>query len=136
MHQGVDKGEVRERLREVAEMTAAHRIELLGVQAERAGQGEQLLAEGASMVATGIPSGIWGDRSDFVERPELARIDPGIRDVLGELTLAYALVAVVSGRPRAHVAELVGVDRVQIAGLYGLGDEGELSPSRPTWSER
>src|SRR5438094_6418913 len=42
---GVDQREVGERLREVAEVPPAARVELLGVEAERARVREQLLAE-------------------------------------------------------------------------------------------
>src|SRR4051812_38947148 len=41
---GVDESEVGERLGEVAEMAPRHRIELFGVQAEGAGERQQLLA--------------------------------------------------------------------------------------------
>jgi len=68
-----------------------------------------------------------GTLSPIVERPELARMEPGIREALGALAPTYALVAVVSGRPDAEVASLVGVDGVRIAGLYGLGDGAGLA---------
>ena len=41
---GVDERQVGERLREVAEVAAAAGVDLLGVEAERAGEGQQLLA--------------------------------------------------------------------------------------------
>ena len=68
-----------------------------------------------------------GTLSPIAERPELARLQPGVRDVLHELVSGYALVAVVSGRPAAQVAPLVDVDGIRIAGLYGL-DEREAEP--------
>jgi len=47
VHEGVDQREVRERLREVPEVTAGVRFDLLGIQQERAREGQQLLAQGA-----------------------------------------------------------------------------------------
>src|SRR4029079_7962838 len=45
-HERVDQREVRESLREVAEMAPARRLDLLCVQLKRTGEGEQLLAQG------------------------------------------------------------------------------------------
>ena len=54
MDDGVDEREVGERLGEVPEMAARVRVELLAVQSERAGVGQELLAEAArSLVARG-----------------------------------------------------------------------------------
>lgn len=61
-----------------------------------------------------------GTLSPIVDRPEHARIVPAIRDALARLVPAYALVAVVSGRPAAEVGSLVDVEGVRIEGLYGL----------------
>src|SRR5438445_3971262 len=47
VHHGVDEREVRERLREVAEMTAVGGVDLLAVQAQRAGIRKELLAQPA-----------------------------------------------------------------------------------------
>src|SRR5215217_2027564 len=46
VHHGVDQRQVRERLREVAQVAARARVDLLGVQAEVARVGEPLLAQG------------------------------------------------------------------------------------------
>jgi trehalose 6-phosphate phosphatase len=61
-----------------------------------------------------------GTLSAIADRPDLARIAPGVRDALARLVPAYALVAVVSGRPAAEVGPLVGVEGVRIEGLYGM----------------
>src|SRR4029453_6252910 len=45
VHHGVDEREVGERLREVAQVASAVRLALLGVEQQRAGVGEQLLAQ-------------------------------------------------------------------------------------------
>ncbi len=45
VHHGVDEREVSERLREVAQVASAVRLDLLGVEQQRAGVGEQLLAK-------------------------------------------------------------------------------------------
>src|SRR5262249_27826832 len=50
VHDRVDQREVRERLGEVAEVQSTVRIDLLGVEAELAGVGEQLRAEGAGPI--------------------------------------------------------------------------------------
>jgi hypothetical protein len=53
VHDCVDQSQVRERLREVAEVAAALRVDLLGVEAERARVREQLVAEVAAAGAIG-----------------------------------------------------------------------------------
>ena len=45
VHDGVDQRQMRERLREVAEVTAGTRIDLLGVEPQRRGVAEQTFAE-------------------------------------------------------------------------------------------
>src|SRR5215207_3176119 len=50
VHHGVDERQVRERLREVAKVTPAVRLDLLGVQQERARVGKQFLAQSAGAI--------------------------------------------------------------------------------------
>jgi trehalose 6-phosphate phosphatase len=61
-----------------------------------------------------------GTLAAIVERPELARPLPGAGDALRALAERYRLVAVVSGRPVAFLAEHLPVEGVQLSGLYGL----------------
>jgi trehalose 6-phosphate phosphatase len=71
-----------------------------------------------------------GTLSPIVARPELAMIREGARQAIDRLVARYAVVAIVSGRTPSELRDLVGIDGVQLAGLYGLGeDTGELSPS-------
>jgi trehalose 6-phosphate phosphatase len=64
-----------------------------------------------------------GTLSPIVARPELAALAVGVIDVVRDLTRAYAVVAVISGRRTEDVRDRVAVDGVTYAGLYGL-DEG------------
>lgn len=64
-----------------------------------------------------------GTLSPIVARPELARIRDGARDAIARLVGRYAVVAIVSGRTGDQLRELVGVEGVRLAGLYGLADE-------------
>lgn len=67
-----------------------------------------------------------GSLSPIVARPELAQIREGARDALARLVARYAVVAVVSGRTRAELEELIGVPGVRLAALYGIEDEATL----------
>ena len=70
-----------------------------------------------------------GTLSPIVAKPELARIRDGARDAIARLVRRYAVVAIVSGRTGDQLRELVGVDGVRLAGLYGLTDEAPKLPS-------
>jgi trehalose 6-phosphate phosphatase len=54
------------------------------------------------------------------------------RTELARLASAYALVACISGRPRAEVEHMLGVDGVAIVGEHGL----ELAPEAGAWADR
>jgi trehalose 6-phosphate phosphatase len=64
-----------------------------------------------------------GTLSPIVAKPELARIREGARDAIQRLVGRYAVVAIVSGRTPGELRDLVGVEGVRLAGLYGLADE-------------
>lgn len=64
-----------------------------------------------------------GTLSPIVARPELARIRDGARDAIARLVGRYAVVAIVSGRTGDELRDLVGVDGVRLAALYGLAEE-------------
>jgi trehalose 6-phosphate phosphatase len=66
-----------------------------------------------------------GTLSPIVAKPELARIRDGARDAIERLVDRYAVVAIVSGRPPGQLRDLVGVDGVRLAALYGLADEAD-----------
>jgi trehalose 6-phosphate phosphatase len=66
-----------------------------------------------------------GTLSPIVARPELAKIRDGAADTLARLVRRYAVVAIVSGRTPAELRELVSVEGVVLAGLYGLGEDIE-----------
>ena len=61
-----------------------------------------------------------GTLSDIVSRPELARLRDGAARELARLVRAYALVAVVSGRPPDELPRLVGVEGIVYVGSYGM----------------
>jgi trehalose 6-phosphate phosphatase len=62
-----------------------------------------------------------GTLSAVVTDPRLAVPLPGVPRLLADLATRFALVAVISGRPTAFLAEVLGPPpRLQLAGLYGL----------------
>jgi trehalose 6-phosphate phosphatase len=71
-----------------------------------------------------------GTLSAIVTDPIGARPLPGVPDLLGRLAERLGLVAVISGRPTAFLAEVLEApERVTLVGLYGLelaleGEEG------------
>ena len=73
-----------------------------------------------------------GVLAPIVPRPEDARVPAETRRELVRLAARYRLVACVSGRPSSQVAELVGVEGVEIVGEHGL----ELAPEAEAWAER
>ena len=70
----------------------------------------------------------------IVEDPTAARPLPGVPALLAALASRFALVAVISGRPTAFLAEVLGSPPgVTLAGLYGL--ERALSgPAHRAWA--
>ena len=65
-----------------------------------------------------------GSLSEIAPTPAEARAVVGAAEALAALTALYRVVAVVSGRPAAQVAELLGrPPGVRWYGLYGLEDE-------------
>lgn len=73
-----------------------------------------------------------GTLAPIVDRPEDARVPESTRQELARLAGSYALVACVSGRPRAEVDRMVGVAGVAIVGEHGL----ELAPEAAAWADR
>ncbi|MGH9047051.1 MAG: trehalose-phosphatase [Acidimicrobiales bacterium] len=72
-----------------------------------------------------------GTLSPIVEDPALARPLQGVPELLMELGSLFAVVAVVSGRPAAFLAEHLGrPGGVRLIGLYGLEEAGK--PAGPT----
>jgi trehalose 6-phosphate phosphatase len=69
-----------------------------------------------------------GTLSPIVARPELARIRDGARDAITRLVSRYAVVAIVSGRTDDQLKDLVGIEGVRLAALYGLADEAPALP--------
>ncbi|MCG7598574.1 trehalose-phosphatase [Halomonas sp. McH1-25] len=60
-----------------------------------------------------------GTLTPIVDRPELAVLDKSMRHTLERLA-ERCTVAIVSGRDRANVAELVGIDNLVYAGSHGF----------------
>jgi trehalose 6-phosphate phosphatase len=73
-----------------------------------------------------------GVLAPIVPRPEDARVPDETRRELVRLAARYRLVACVSGRPSSQVAELVGVEGVEVVGEHGL----ELAPEAKAWAEK
>ncbi len=75
-----------------------------------------------------------GTLAAIVEDPTVARPLPGVPALLAELAGPFALVAVVSGRPTAFLAEVLGEPAgVTLAGLYGL-ERALHGPEHASWS--
>ncbi|MGH9090406.1 MAG: trehalose-phosphatase [Acidimicrobiales bacterium] len=74
-----------------------------------------------------------GTLAPIVPDPVTARPLPGVPGVLAALAARFALVAVVSGRPVAFLAEVLGRPAgVHLAGLYGMEVAGPGAEPRTT----
>ena len=74
---------------------------------------------------TGVLLDFDGTLSPIVARPELARIREGAREAIARLVARVTVVAIVSGRTGDELRELVGVEGVRLAALYGLAEQAE-----------
>jgi hypothetical protein len=86
MHHGVDQRQMRERLREVPEMQTAVRIDLLGIQKQRAGIGKELCAQraGAAELADLRQRRDQPERADRKRALLAAEAVVGLLDAIGE----------------------------------------------------
>jgi trehalose 6-phosphate phosphatase len=76
-----------------------------------------------------------GTLAAIVEDPTGARPLPGVPGLLAELAVPFALVAVISGRPTAFLAEVLGAPAgVTLAGLYGL-ERALHGPAHDRWAD-
>ncbi len=75
-----------------------------------------------------------GTLAAIVEDPTGARPLPGVPALLAELAHLFALVAVISGRPTAFLADVLGAPPgVTLAGLYGL-ERALQGSAHDTWA--
>jgi trehalose 6-phosphate phosphatase len=75
-----------------------------------------------------------GTLAAIVTDPRDARPLPGVPELLGDLADEFALVAVISGRPTAFLAEALGPPAgVTLAGLYGL-ERALRGPEHDAWA--
>jgi len=75
-----------------------------------------------------------GTLAAIVEDPTGARPLPGVPALLAELAVPFALVAVISGRPTAFLADVLdSPPGVTLAGLYGL-ERAVQGPARDAWA--
>ncbi len=75
-----------------------------------------------------------GTLAAIVKDPREARPLPGVPDLLAELAVPFALVAVISGRPTAFLAEILRAPPgVTLAGLYGL-ERALQGPAHDGWA--
>jgi trehalose 6-phosphate phosphatase len=92
--------------------------------------GDLLAHLGGDPAGVGLFLDFDGTLSEIAPTPQEARPLPGIGELLERLAGGYGLVAVVTGRPSAEVAGVLGAPRVRVFGLYGA--EGpDLPPLRP-----
>jgi len=105
---------------------------------------------GADEAAAELPAPLWrmaaaparsalfldfdGTLAAIVEDPTGARPLPGVPALLADLARPFALVAVVSGRPTAFLADVLGAPvGVVLAGLYGL-ERALAGPEHAAWA--
>ena len=75
-----------------------------------------------------------GTLAAVVVDPVGARPLPGVPALLAELAVPFALVAVISGRPTAFLADVLGAPPgVTLVGLYGL-ERALQGPAHDTWA--
>jgi trehalose 6-phosphate phosphatase len=75
-----------------------------------------------------------GTLSAIVKDPRDAVPLPGVPDLVAELAIPFALVAVISGRPSAFLVDALGAPPgVTLAGLYGL-ERALQGPAHDTWA--
>jgi trehalose 6-phosphate phosphatase len=75
-----------------------------------------------------------GTLAAIVKDPRDARPLPGVPELLAELVKPFGLVAVISGRPTAFLADVLGAPPgVALAGLYGL-ERALQGPAYDTWA--
>jgi trehalose 6-phosphate phosphatase len=75
-----------------------------------------------------------GTLSAVVKDPRDAAPLPGVPELVAELAVPFALVAVISGRPTAFLTEVLGAPAgVTLAGLYGL-ERALQGPAHDTWA--
>ena len=75
-----------------------------------------------------------GTLAAVVVDPVGARPLPGVPALLAELAVPFALVAVISGRPTAFLADVLGAPPgVELVGLYGL-ERALQGPAHDTWA--
>ncbi len=75
-----------------------------------------------------------GTLSAIVRDPRDARPLPGVPELVAELATAFALVAVISGRPTAFLVDALGAPPgATLAGLYGL-ERALHGPAHDTWA--
>jgi trehalose 6-phosphate phosphatase len=89
---------------------------------------DRLIAFERAQGRRGILLDFDGTLSPIVARPELAQIRDGARQALMRLVTRYPVVAIVSARTPSQLRDLVGVEGVRLAGLYGLGDDAGAVP--------
>ena len=77
-----------------------------------------------------------GTLAPIVTDPETSAIPPEVRPVLADLAGVLGVLAVVSARPAAFLAERADIPGARLLGLYGLESwEGHLAVPRPDASE-
>ncbi len=60
-----------------------------------------------------------GTLTPIAPKPELALLDPEIKNLLSKLALKYPM-GIISGRDRSNVEQLVGINRIYYAGSHGF----------------
>lgn len=82
----------------------------------------------ADPVHAGLYLDFDGTLAPIVTEPARSRLAAGLEDVLAGLAQQLGLVALVSGRPAAFLAERASIPGVLLIGLYGLEEWRDGSP--------
>jgi trehalose 6-phosphate phosphatase len=89
------------------------------------GRSEPLAPWHRAPLSAGVLTDFDGTLSPIVDDPEAAQPLPGVVDTLARLARRFPMVAVISGRPVAYLADRLGPpDGVTLVGLYGLEKGG------------
>lgn len=103
----------------------------------RAGQEALIRRVAADARGAGVFLDFDGTLAAITGNPEESRLPEPLHDVLADLSHALAVVAVVSGRPAASLAQRVPVAGVRLLGLYGLeiwdDDRSRPRPEAAEW---
>jgi trehalose 6-phosphate phosphatase len=67
----------------------------------------------------GVALDLDGTLAPIAPRPEEVIVEPGATEVIGRLRARFATVEIVTGRPAAEARSILGIDDIEVHGVYG-----------------